>query len=115
MAGTHKGKWSWVMKNDPDYFGRSGFKIPVERKNRYSSINVGILEEFLPQLFEEGIASKEGKEIILDLTKTDYSKVLGKGKVSNALSVKAEAFSARAVEKIEEAGGKALSVLDEAD
>lgn len=61
MAGTHKGKWTWIVKYKPDHFGRRGFVIPREAKNVYASINVGTIDEFLPQLIEEGIATKKGK------------------------------------------------------
>lgn len=109
MAGGHKGKWTWMVKFAPNYFGRHGFKVPVEAKNIYQSINVGILDEFIGVLVTEGVASKKGKGFEVDLTKTDYSKVLGTGKVTQSLIVTAESFSPRAVEKIEAAGGKAVS------
>jgi len=115
MAGGHKGKWTWIVKNDPDYFGRYGFKVPIEVKNIYNSINVGELDELLPELLSEGVATKKGNKIEIDLTKTDFSKVLGKGKVTNPLSIKAEAFSAGSIEKIEGAGGKAVIASDKSE
>ncbi|MFQ5800656.1 MAG: uL15 family ribosomal protein [Candidatus Hydrothermarchaeales archaeon] len=115
MAGTHKGRWTWIVKYKPDHFGRRGFDIPRETKKVYSSINVGTIDEFLPQLIEEGIATKKGKVYEVDLTKTDFFKVLGKGRVTHALSIKAMAFSSGAKEKIGDAGGKITLAGEESE
>jgi large subunit ribosomal protein L15 len=113
MAGGHKGKWTWIVKNEPKYFGRYGFKIPDEAKNIYRSVNVGTIDEFLPQLIAEGIAKKSGEAYEVDLTLTNFEKVLGKGKVTNPLNIKALSFSSKAVEKIEGSGGKTVSAVEE--
>ena len=108
MAGGNKGKWSWIVKYDPGHFGRRGFDVPLDVKNVYNSVNIGIIDESLTELVSEGVATKKGRGYEVDLTKTDFSKVLGKGKVNNVLSIKADAFSSVAVDKIEKAGGKAI-------
>ena len=115
MAGGHKGKWTWMVKYDPNYFGKHGFKVPVEAKNLYRSINVGTLDEFLPELVKEGIASKKGKGYEIDLSKTDFHKVLGKGQVQQSLTVKAMAFTQKSIEKIEGAGGEAVIISEESE
>jgi large subunit ribosomal protein L15 len=115
MAGGHKGKWTWVVKYDANRFGRRGFDLPSNVKNVYNSINVGMIDEFLPELISEGIAIKKGKGFEVDLTKTDYAKVLGSGRVTNMLSIKAIAFSSGATEKIESTGGKAIFALEETE
>jgi large subunit ribosomal protein L15 len=115
MAGTHKGKWTWVVKYDPNRFGRSGFTIPPEARNVFSSINVGIIDEALSELLKEGVAIKKGNGYEVDLTKTDFAKVLGKGRVTHALTIKATAFTSTAREKIEMAGGKAIPAIEEAE
>ncbi len=53
-------------------------------------------------------AAGEKKEV--DVTQLGYDKVLGKGKIEKAIIVSAKSFSAKAKEKIEQAGGKAISV-----
>ena len=64
------------------------------------SINVAALE-----VFEEGAAALAEKKII---RKTGLPvKVLGNGKITKNLTVKLNAFSASAAEKIAAAGGKA--------
>jgi ribosomal protein L15 len=74
-----------------------------------------MIDEFLPELISEGIAIKKGTRFEVDLTKTDYTKVLGSGRISNTLSINAIAFSSRATEKIESAGGTAIFALEETE
>jgi large subunit ribosomal protein L15 len=115
MAGGHKGRWTWVVRYDPDRFGSRGFDLPIGSKNIYSSINIGALEESLDDLISTGDAIKKGKGYEIDLTKTAYSKVLGSGRITKALSIKADSFSSRAVKKIEEAGGKAEALNEKSE
>jgi len=109
MAGTHKGKWSWVVKNAPGYFGREkGFKRPVD--NSVSIINLYELDERIDELLSNGVAKKKAGKVEIDVTKINCEKVLGKGKVTAPLIVKASNFSALAKKKIEAAGGEAVSL-----
>ncbi len=79
---------------------KRGFKNPV--RDPYFGVNVGALQDKFPAgsevtpcaLTDAGLA--EGGRI----------KILGKGDISVALTVKAQAFSASAKAKIEAAGGK---------
>ena len=87
-AGLHKHKWSWITANDPDRYGREGLK---RRRPQGPVLN----------LYEINIiAQKEGKKDI-----AFKGKILGTGKLSEAVNVKAAAWSARAEEKIKAAGG----------
>ncbi|NOZ82987.1 MAG: 50S ribosomal protein L15 [Euryarchaeota archaeon] len=107
MAGTHKGKWTWVIKYAPDHFGRRGFKPPAERE--LETVNLGEIEENLERLMACNIARElEDGRIEVDLTAMGEVKVLGRGKLTRALVVKADAFSARAEEKLAQAGGEAV-------
>ncbi len=108
MAGTHKGKYTWVVKYAPRYFGRYGFKLPEGLRNIYRSINIGELDEIASELLAEGIARESDDGIEIDITVLGCKKVLGKGKVTRNLVIKAPRFSETAVEKIEGAGGKAV-------
>jgi|Deesub1362A_J573_1020465.scaffolds.fasta_scaffold01089_20 large subunit ribosomal protein L15 len=108
MAGTHKGKWTWVIKYAPDYFGRRGFDVPEEVKDVYETINVGELDEIAEELVAKGIAREVDGKIEVDVTQLGVEKVLGTGKVTHALVVRARRFSSRAIEKITEAGGEAI-------
>ncbi|MFQ6050399.1 MAG: uL15m family ribosomal protein [Candidatus Hydrothermarchaeota archaeon] len=108
-AGMHKHKWTYTVKYASDHFGKYGFKRAPSLVKPSKAINVGELEDLLNYLIAEGKIKKK-KKIVLDLKELGYTKVLGKGKLEKALTVKAPEFSRRAVEKIESAGGQAVSV-----
>ncbi len=91
-AGLHKHKWSWMLKYDPDHFGRDPFRPPVQTKAD-TWANVGDLD-----------ALAKGKT--LDLTAMGIQKLLGSGAVSGAYDVRVGAFTKKAQAKIEAAGGK---------
>lgn len=107
-AGMHKHKWTWVIKYDPHHFGDRGFSVPRDAKHTYDSINVGELDESIDKLLDKKIAKKEGGKIEIDVTEFGCEKVLGAGRVTKPLNVKAQSFSKSAVKKIEDAGGKAI-------
>lgn len=118
MAGTHKSRWSWVIKNDPNYFGRRGFEVPSAVKQEVKTLNLGDIEEMVKNAAlsgnEEsfpGISKDKGK-IVVDLTQIEYDKLLGKGKITMPIVVKARGFSKSAEEKIKGAGGETLLVED---
>ena len=94
-AGLHKHKWSWLILNDPDHFGRDPFRPPGHPRPA-SWMNVGQLD---------GVA-KGGKS--LDLSALGVGKLLGAGEVSGAYQVKVDSFTKKAQAKIEAAGGKIL-------
>jgi len=112
-AGLHKGKWTWVIKYAPDHFGRRGFDLPREVKDIYDTINVGELDEMADELVARGIATEVEGRIEVDVTKLGVEKVLGSGKVTRALVVKARRFSSKAMEKLAEAGGEAILLGEE--
>jgi len=94
-AGLHKHKWSWLILNDPDHFGRDPFRPPGHvRPSRW--INVGDLD---------GMA-KGSKS--LDLSSMGIGKLLGSGNVGGAYQIKVDSFTKKAQAKIEAAGGKIL-------
>ncbi|MEM3874978.1 MAG: uL15 family ribosomal protein [Candidatus Bathyarchaeia archaeon] len=102
-AGRHKHGWTYVIKYEPEYFGKKGFTSPKSLRQEVKIINVGELEE---------IAEKCGKtekgKILIDLEGLGYTKLLGAGKVTKPLIVKVASCSKSAVEKIEEAGGQVI-------
>jgi len=102
-AGFHKHKWTYVIKYEPDYFGKKGFTSPKNLKRKVNVINVGVLDE----LAEKLSMKREGK-LFIDLESFGYTKLLGAGKVTKPLIVKAPSCSKSAAEKIREAGGQVL-------
>lgn len=99
MSGLMKHKKSWMLKYDPKHFGRVGFKIPRAVKKEIKSINLKDIDN---------LASASGKTE-LELSALGYQKVLSAGRLTRALTIKAGKFTGKAKEKIEKAGGKAIS------
>lgn len=103
-AGRHKHGWSYVLRYEPEYFGKKGFTSPKSLRQEVKVINVGELDEVAEKLKGK---EKEGK-IFVDLEVLGYTKLLGAGKVTKPLVVKVPSCSKSAAEKIKEAGGKVL-------
>ncbi|MEM3055518.1 MAG: uL15 family ribosomal protein [Candidatus Bathyarchaeia archaeon] len=103
-AGRHKHGWSYVLRYEPEYFGKKGFTSPKSLRQEVKIINVGELEEVAEKFKGK---DKEGK-VFIDLESLGYTKLLGAGKVSKSLIVKVPSCSKSAAEKIKEAGGKVL-------
>ena len=93
-AGMHKHKWSYTVKYEPNHFGKRGFSRAYVKRPK--TINLKELD---------AIARKLGKKKI-DLSELGYDKLLGTGKLTQPLAVKAKYFSKKAIEKIKAAGGK---------
>jgi large subunit ribosomal protein L15 len=104
-AGRHKHGWTYVIKYEPEYFGKKGFTSPKSLRREVKVINVGELEE-MDEKFKG--KTEEGK-ILIDLESLGYTKLLGAGKVTKPLIVKVASCSKSAVEKIREAGGQVLT------
>jgi len=109
-AGRHKHGWTYVIKYEPEYFGKRGFTSPKSLKREVKIINVGELEEIAEKFKEK---TEEGK-ILIDLESLGYTKLLGAGKVTKPLIVKVASCSKSAIEKIREAGGQVLIETQEA-
>jgi len=103
-AGRHKHGWTYVIRYEPDYFGKKGFTSPKSLKKTVKAINVGELDEMLEKFQPK---EEEGK-IFVDLEKFGVTKLLGAGKVSKPLIVKVASCSKSAAEKIKRAGGQVL-------
>jgi len=95
MAGT--GKRGDAMKplhwKDPKYFGKHGFK------------KKGVMEKI--KFINLDAIGKFEKEGVVDLSKLDYNKLLGKG-VGGKFKVIVKYASKNAVEKMKKVGGSVL-------
>ena len=82
-----------------------GFKNPT--RVEYQAVNVSDIEALAAKtgLKEIGIAEIKAARLA---ARTDHVKVLGRGEISVAVTVTADAFSKSAIAKIEAAGGKAV-------
>jgi large subunit ribosomal protein L15 len=107
-AGRHKHGWTYVVKHEPDYFGKKGFTSPRTIGQKVNVINVGQLEELVDKMaVGEQLKKKEGN-ILLDLNKLGYDKLLGMGNITKPVLVKVAFHSATAAKKVQEAGGQIL-------
>jgi large subunit ribosomal protein L15 len=97
-VGRHKHLWSYVVTHEPNYFGKSGFTSPQSVHRRESTINLKKLEELAQ------VSAQEKPQI--DLAALGYTKLLGTGKVTKALTVQVPSYSKSAAEKIQKAGGE---------
>ncbi|ASI98204.1 uL15m family ribosomal protein [Thermococcus celer] len=111
MAGTGKRKntkWTWVIKYAPDHLGKRGFHRPKVLQYRPTTINLSDIDENLEFFLDMGVAHEEGGKIIVDVTGLGVDKVLGTGKLTRPLVIKAYYVTPKAEEKIKAAGGEVL-------
>jgi len=108
-AGFHKHKWSYVIKYEPDYFGKKGFTSPKSVGRKVNVINVGVVD----QIAEKLSTRKDKGKFFIDLESLGYTKLLGTGNVTKPLIVKVSSCSKSATEKIKEAGGQILIESEE--
>ena len=95
--------------------GKHGFKRPEDAKTDVLEVKVQKLDEDAALYAAEGLAEEDGDAYVIDARDVvddgydaDVVKVLGGGQVRRELRVTADAFTAGAVELIEEAGGEAV-------
>ena len=95
--------------------GKHGFKRPEAAQDDVVEVSVQTLDEDAAVLAAEGVAEESGdgyavdaRDVAEDGWEADAVKVLGGGQVHRELTVTADAFTAGAVEGIEEAGGEAV-------
>jgi len=112
-AGRHKHLWTYVIKYEPDYFGKKGFTSPKSLKQKINVINVGQLDELINKLTREKQLKKRGNNAFLDLDKMGYHKLLATGKITKPILVKVATHSENAAKKIEDAGGQILGKAEE--
>ncbi len=104
-AGLHKHKWSKVAAEQEKYFGKKGFvSIQQKRGKRAERPTINLWE--IANYIEKGMVEKEGDYYVFSFK----GKVLGTGFLKEPVIVRAEAFTPKAKEKIEAAGGKAESL-----
>lgn len=95
-SGTFGRGFTYFIKYEPERYEHGGFTRPnaVEVKG----INVDDVQK---------IAEKTNATEV-DVGQHGYQKVLGQGRITKPLTIKAQAFSKKAEEKIAAAGGKVL-------
>jgi len=110
MAGGHKHMWSWIVKYDPQHYGKYGFKRPQKTITKFKPINLDFIDEKADELVSQGLATEENGKIMIDITELGYNKVLARGRITKPLIIKSPMFSVAAASKIEDAGGEAVTL-----
>ncbi len=100
-VGMHKHRWSLASNMDEKYFGKNGFRSPQSLHTKVNAINLNKLDEIAQN------------QTTLNLTEMGYTKLLGTGKITKALTITVPACSATAAQKIQEAGGKVITEAEE--
>ncbi len=111
MAGTGKRKntkWTWVIKYAPDHLGKRGFHRPKAVQYTPNVINLSDIDENLQLFLDAGIAYEEGGKVVIDTTQLGVDKVLGTGRLTKPLVVKAYYVTPKAEEKIKAISGEVL-------
>lgn len=107
--GRHKGGWSYVLRWEPDYWGKKGFRSVQSLHRKVNVINVGNLGSLVERLEAQNQLERKDGKVLLDLQKLGFTKLLGTGNIVEPLLVKVSAHSSSAAKKIEEAGGQILA------
>ena len=107
-AGCHKTK-RIMYERVGRVWGAHGFKRPQTVVMANNAINLKVIEESAAEWVNQGNASKKGKVVSIDLKKMGYDKLLGTGVPSQAYKITISAASAKAVEKVEAAGGEVIN------
>ncbi len=113
-AGKDKHLKSGLTEAERATIGSFGFKRPDKLRKPDKSINISKLEELIETLPEdtEGVEFSD-QTVNIDVTKFGYDKILGGGKITKVMNVKAYSFSEKAMEKIEAIGGKVVPIVEE--
>ncbi|MCC6023314.1 MAG: 50S ribosomal protein L15 [Thaumarchaeota archaeon] len=105
-AGMHKHKWTWVLKYDPDYFGKHGFYRPNRREVK--SMNLIQLSTLVENLERRGELKILDGMPVVNLSALGIGKLVGGGKLDRGLVIIVNSWTERAEKAVREAGGRLL-------
>lgn len=106
MAGSHKHRYTWIIRYEPDYFGKKGF-VPLKRRSG-KTINLRQLANLAEQISTSDKSSSAGATPVVNLVDMGFGRLIGGGRVERPLIVVAEKWSKSSEEKIVKAGGKII-------
>jgi ribosomal protein L15 len=86
------------------YFGKNGFHSRQNIHSKENAINLNKLQEIT-----------QSNQTEINLTEMGFTKLLGTGKITQALTITVAAASKTATTKIEAAGGKVITETEEAE
>jgi ribosomal protein L15 len=94
------------VKYEPERIRKVGFTRPTRLLKPPSVVNLGQLDEAIPILLKDKIATEANEKITINLADVGVGKLLGKGSTTRALNITVNTASAKAIEKIKKNGGK---------
>jgi large subunit ribosomal protein L15 len=114
-AGLHKHKFKWMIKYDPDHFGAYGFVRHAATRKAKLFVNVGDLEDRLPEFSLKGAVHRKDEGYKVDLTMIGIDKLLGAGRANLPLEVIVAEATESAKVKVEAAGGKVITTVQKVE
>ena len=107
-TGGRKHLWIQTVKYNPDRYKKIGFKPPSSLEPEAETVNVGELKDLIIKTLGADKIRSGADDLSLDLKSMGYGKLLGRGNIDLPLSIKVSEYTARALEKVEAAGGQIL-------
>jgi large subunit ribosomal protein L15 len=101
----HKQKLMYILGGR---LGKIGFHRHPSLVVAQSIINLDDIDVHIEKWAAEGKAKKTAGGFSVDMSELGYDKVLGSGKLTHKIEIKADSFSESAKKKIAEAGGKVV-------
>jgi large subunit ribosomal protein L15 len=105
-----KAKHEKMIEEGIHKLGEKGFNSRTPEQN---GINLRDIDQKIESFVEAGVAEEDGDGYIFHADQAGYEKILGKGRLTQEIEIRAEKFSGSAEDKISEAGGEAVKVNEE--
>jgi large subunit ribosomal protein L15 len=80
------------------------------RVTEIKAINLNDLDSRIDMLLRDKKVKEDNEGIKINLSDLGYDKLLGSGQIKHKMIIEAKSFSKNAVKKLEEIGGKAVTV-----
>lgn len=106
-GGGKKAQSKNMTKSGINELGEEGFN---SRKEPQNGINLKDIDQRIEEFVEEGLAEEDNGSYVFHADKAGYDKILGGGKITRSIEIRAESFSDSAEEKIEESEAEATLV-----
>ncbi len=104
-GGSHKHKYSYITRYEPEHYGYKGFH---SLKKKDAAINLDSVQKIAERTKKRANGRASHVMQVIDLKEFGFSKLLSRGELKEALTIKVQRASATAKEKVEKAGGKVV-------
>ncbi|NMJ76875.1 50S ribosomal protein L15 [Nanohaloarchaea archaeon] len=109
-AGSGKKGQSKKMTDEGvQEMGEHGFS---SRQEPQDGINLRDIDQRIQEFIDQGVAEEKEDGYVFHADEAGYDKILGGGKLTREIEIRAESFSDSAKEKIEEAGVEPVTIED---